>query len=153
MAVKLKRNLYVGPVNSSLNLALYMCSRRVIDLLSWEPPFVYRYWPSSLQWRHNEGNGVSNHRRLGCLLNRLSRHSSNKTSKLHVTGLCEGNPKVTVDSPHKGPVTRKICPFDGVIMRNHWSTDWWIFASTIMRLMRSDDDNHGHSLSEKNSLG
>ena len=24
----------------------------------------------SLQWRHNEGDGISNHRRIDCLLNR-----------------------------------------------------------------------------------
>ena len=39
---------------------------------------------------------------------------SKKTSKLRVTGLCEGNSPV--NSPHKGPVTRKIFPFDDVIM-------------------------------------
>ena len=35
---------------------------------------------------------------------------SKKTSKLRVTGLCEGN-------SHKGPVTRERFPFDDVIMR------------------------------------
>ena len=49
----------------------------------------------TLQWRHNEGDGVSNHRRLDCLLNRLFRCRSKKTSKLRVTGLCAGNSPVT----------------------------------------------------------
>ena len=40
------------------------------------------------EWRHNEWDGVSNHRRIGCLLNRLFRRRSKKTSKLLVTGLC-----------------------------------------------------------------
>ena len=53
----------------------------------------------SLQWRHNERNGVSNHRRYDCLLNRLFRRRSKKTSKLRVTGLCEGNPPVTRGFP------------------------------------------------------
>ena len=48
-----------------------------------------------LQWRHNERDGVSNHRRRVCLLNCLSRCRSKNTSKLCVTGLCEGNPPVT----------------------------------------------------------
>ena len=39
---------------------------------------------------------------------------SKKTLKLHVTGLCEGNP--LVDSPHKGPVMQKMFPFDDAIM-------------------------------------
>ena len=45
---------------------------------------------SSLQWRHNERDCSSNHRRLGCLLNRLLKCRSRKTSTLRVTGLCEG---------------------------------------------------------------
>ena len=37
----------------------------------------------------NERDGVSNDRRLDCLLNRLFRLKSKEASKLHVTGLCE----------------------------------------------------------------
>ena len=44
-----------------------------------------------LQWRHTEHNGVSNHHRLECLLNRLFRRRSMEISKLHVTGLYEGD--------------------------------------------------------------
>ena len=54
--------------------------------------------------------GVSNHQPHHCLLNRLFGCNSKKASKLRVTGLCVGN------SPHKWPVTRKIIPFDDVIM-------------------------------------
>ena len=36
----------------------------------------------SLQWRHNERDGVANHRRLVCLPNRLFRRRSNITWKL-----------------------------------------------------------------------
>ena len=39
-----------------------------------------------------------------------------KTSKIRVTGLCAGNSPGPVNSPHKGPVTRKMFPFDDVIM-------------------------------------
>ena len=49
----------------------------------------------TLQGRHNDRNGVSNHRRLDRLPSRLSRRRSKKTSKLRVTGLCEGNSPVT----------------------------------------------------------
>ena len=49
----------------------------------------------TLQWRHNERNGVSNHQPRNCLLNCLFRHRWKKTSKLRVTGLCEGNSPVT----------------------------------------------------------
>ena len=48
----------------------------------------------TLQWRHNGHGGVSNHQPHDCLLNRLFRHRSKKTSKLRVTGLCAGNSPV-----------------------------------------------------------
>ena len=52
-----------------------------------------------LQWRHNERDGVSNHQRIDCSLNRLFRHRSKKTPKLRVTGLREGNSLVTGEFP------------------------------------------------------
>ena len=70
----------------------------------------------SLKWRHNERDCVSNYRYLDCLLNRLFRHRSKKTSEPCVTGLCEGNHRWPVDFPHKGPVTWKMFPFDVVFM-------------------------------------
>ena len=49
---------------------------------------------------HNEPNGgVWNHRLLDSLLNHLFRRKSEKTSKLRVTGLCEGNSLVTSEFP------------------------------------------------------
>ena len=70
----------------------------------------------SLHWRHNDHDGVSNHQPYGCLLNRLFRRKWTKTSKLRVTGLCVGNSPGPVNSPHKGPVPRKMIPFDDVTM-------------------------------------
>ena len=46
---------------------------------------------SALRWRHNGCDSVSNHQPHHCLLNRLFRRRSKKTSKLRVTGLCAGN--------------------------------------------------------------
>ena len=71
--------------------------------------------PTPLQWRHNDHDGVSNHQPHGCSLNRLFRRRSRKTTKLHVTGLCVGNSPWPVNSPLKGPATRKMFPFDDVI--------------------------------------
>ena len=53
----------------------------------------------SLRWRQNDHDGVSNHQPHGCLLNRLFRRRSKKTSKLRVTGLCAGNSPVTGEFP------------------------------------------------------
>ena len=71
----------------------------------------------TLQGRYNERHGVLNHRRLDCLLKHLFRWWSKKTSKLRVTGLCEGIHWWPVNSHHKGPVTQKMFPFDDVIMK------------------------------------
>ena len=40
------------------------------------------FYGKSLQWRHNERDGVSNHRHLDCLFNCVFRRRSKKTSKL-----------------------------------------------------------------------
>ena len=53
----------------------------------------------TLRWRHNGRDGFSNHQPYDCLLNRLFRHRSKKTSKLRVTGLCAGNSPGTGEFP------------------------------------------------------
>ena len=63
------------------------------DVVSDPSVALYLY---SLQSRHNERDGVSNHQRLDCLLTRLFSCRSKKISKLRVTGLCDGNPPETV---------------------------------------------------------
>ena len=56
-------------------------------------------WSHALQWCHSGHDGVSNHRRLHCLLNPLFRRRSRKTSKIRITGLCVGNSLVTSEFP------------------------------------------------------
>ena len=53
----------------------------------------------SLQWRHNRCDSVSNHHPHDCLLNRLFRHRSKRTSKLLATGLFAGNSQVAGEFP------------------------------------------------------
>ena len=53
----------------------------------------------TLRWRHNECDSVSTHQPHDCLLNRLFRRRSKKTSKLRVTGLCVGNSPGTGEFP------------------------------------------------------
>ena len=53
----------------------------------------------ALQWRHNVRDGVFDHQPHDCLLSRLFRRRSKKTSKLCVTGLCAGNSPVTGEFP------------------------------------------------------
>ena len=79
----------------------------------------------ALQWRHNELDCVSNHHSHDCLLNNLFSQRSKKISKLRATGLCEGIHWWSVNSPHKGPVTRDFFPFDDAIMKfpGQWASD------------------------------
>ena len=80
-------------------------------------PSIYLLWRKPLQWRHNGRDGISNHQPHDCFLNRLFIHRSKKTTKLSVTGLCARNSPEAGEFPHKWPVTRKMFPFDDIIMR------------------------------------
>ena len=53
----------------------------------------------TLQWRHNERDGVPHYQPHDCLLSRLFRRRSKKASKLRVTGLCTGNSPATGEFP------------------------------------------------------
>ena len=69
-----------------------------MDIISQSTLFMdHRVCYTSLQWRYNEPDGVSNHQPHDSLLNLLFRCRSNKTSKLHVAGLCAENSLVTGD--------------------------------------------------------
>ena len=93
--------------------------------------FVALYSSSPLQWRHNGRDGVSNHQPLDCLLNRLFRRRSKKTSKLRVTGFCAGNSPGTGEFPAQRAsnaenvsITQKMglcfsCSVQTVICANH----------------------------------
>ena len=71
-------------------------------------------YSQTLQWRHNESDGVSY---LDCLLNHLFRHRSKKTSKLRATGLCKANTLVT----WRGTSNAEKVPFDDIIMKHRKS--------------------------------
>ena len=100
-----------------LNNGMYFLISSSFTDVSWKPhtrkclwhywPFVrgIHWWPDmwihlkALHWRHNEPDCVSNHQPHDCLLNRLFRRWSKKTSKLRVTGLCAGNSPGTGEFP------------------------------------------------------
>ena len=77
----------------------------------------------SLQWRHNERDGVSNHRRLDCSLRLLFRRISRKHQSSVPLAFVRGIHQWLVNSPHKGTVTWRMLPFDDVIM-------WWYVHHT-----------------------
>ena len=86
-SVKVRLKYHALPITTEFLLA---CFNRLGSGM------VDQHW---LQWCHNERNGISNHQSHGCLLNRLSRRRSKKTSKVCVTGLCAGNSPGTGEFP------------------------------------------------------
>ena len=94
---------------------------------------------TALQWRHNGHNSVSNHQPHECLLNRLFRRRSKNTSKLRVTGLCAENSPGTGEFSAQMAITRKMFPFDDVIMAvtSTWESDLstlWCYRVTTTGL-------------------
>ena len=64
----------------------------------------------TLQWRHNERDGVSNHRYLDCFLNRLLAAYQRKHQSSASLDFVRGIQRWPVDSLHK------MFPFEDVIM-------------------------------------
>ena len=63
-----------------------------------------------------EFDSVSNHRRLHCLLNRLFMRRFNKNISFESLAHVRGLHRWPVNSPHEGPITQKMFPFDDVVM-------------------------------------
>ena len=92
---------------------IYKVNRSVDkDKLSTRLVFTY----NALQWRHNEHDGASNHQLHDCLLHRLIKWRSKKTSNSASLAFVRGIHRWPVNYPHKKPVTRKMFQFDEVIM-------------------------------------
>ena len=72
----------------------------------------------TLRWRHNGRDVVSNHQPRDCLLNRLFRRRSKKTSKHPVTGFCMGNSPVTSEFPTERASNAEKC--------FHFMTSPWV---------------------------
>ena len=80
-----------------------------------------------LQWCHNESDGVSNHRRLRCLLNCCFRRRSKKSSKVRGTGFCAGNSPVTGEFP-----AQKASNVENVsIWWRHYGTTLHIYSREV----------------------
>ena len=99
----------------------------------------------TLLWRHNGRDGVLNHQSHDSLLNRLFMRRSKKTSKLCVTGLCEGNSPVTGEFPAQ---TASNTENVSIWWRHHGNTlqtsnvsqpimyavDWWNMGNVFVLL-------------------
>ena len=119
---------YYQPVNykrACCQLVIfYFCSgSKVISNLNVTSSVVQFF---TVQWRHNERDGVFKHWCIYCSLNHLFRRRSQKTSKLRVNGLCEGNSPVTGEFPLKGPLTRKL------LVNKYFHTWFWLTGVVML---------------------
>ena len=96
---------------------------------------------TSLQWRHNGLDGVSNHQPHHCLLSHLFGRRSKKSSKFRVTGLCAGNSPGTSEFPAQMSSNAENVLFDDVIMFwepccNSFYLRWHIFVNICCRYFK-----------------
>ena len=68
---------------------------------------LYHSCGIALHRRHNERNGVSNHRHVDCFLGNLLWRRSEKTANSASLAFVRGIQRWPVNFPHKGPVTWK----------------------------------------------
>ena len=112
-------------------------SHRIAILPALDAP---RWQSLSLQWRHIEPDGVSNHRCIDHLFNRLFMRRSNKTSKLRVIGLCEGNSSVTSEFPSQRASNAKNV---SIWWRHHECPRKYRIYSPVAWLIHSPIDRDG----------
>ena len=70
----------------------------------------------SLQWRHNERDGVSNHQPHDCFSRVYPGADQRQHQSCVSLALVRGIHRWPVNSPHKWPASRNMFPFDDVIM-------------------------------------
>ena len=70
----------------------------------------------SLQWRNNGRDGVSNHQLIILYSNVYSGADQRKHQNSASLAFVRGIHRWPMNSPHKWPVTRKMFPFDDIIM-------------------------------------
>ena len=110
------------------------------DVLTWIVYRIYRIFHTlewhtcrSLNWHHNERDGVSNHQPIDCLINRLFRCKSKKTSKLRTTSLCARNSPVSGHFPTQRTSNAKNVSiwwrFHG---RDIWCSNWGPFVNLFL---------------------
>ena len=83
------------------------------------------YWGYSLQWRHNECDGISNHQPHDGYSSVYSGADQRKHQSSTSLAFVRGIHRWPVNSPRRGPVTRKMFLFDHVIMNPSNLSSLW----------------------------
>ena len=92
-----------------------------------------------LEWRHNRHDSVSNHQPHDCLLNRLFRRRSKKTSKLRVTGLCAGKSTGTGEFPAQMASNAENV---SIWWRHHVNAKIWYWSHELLIIQMSRQSHH-----------
>ena len=87
----------------------------------------------TLQWRHNERDGVSNHRRLDCLHNRFFQAQIKENIKAPRHWPLWGD--FTGEFPAKGPVTRK----KSHLMTSSWNQNKYLSGHYAIKLCGTNE--------------
>ena len=89
----------------------------------------------TLRWRHNDHAGVSNHQPRGCLIvySGVDQRKQQSSASLAFVREIHRGP---VNFPQKWPVTRKMFPFDDVIMnRDGGGRGWWDWFTPYLSVL------------------
>ena len=86
----------------------------------WMPVWSAYVASYTLEWRRNEPDGVSNHQLHDCLPTVYSVTGQTKHQSSASLAFVREIHRWPVNSPHKGPVTREMFPFDDAIMRKQF---------------------------------
>ena len=111
------------------------CGSSALCIEVWWKVSLAAGYRTTLQLRHNERDGVSKHQPHNCYPSFYSDADQRKHQRSASLASVRGIHREPVNSPHKGPVTRKIFHF----MRLSWYITWWYNASWILSLLFSID--------------
>ena len=107
--------------------------QRCSDYTDIQKAIVCRNTTSTLQWHHYGRDSVSNHQPHDCLLNRLFRCRSRKTSRPRVTDLCAGISSGTSEFPAQMASNAENI---SIWWRHHGTKDSTGITATFSRLIR-----------------
>ena len=104
-------------LNDSLDKLKYILTSSFMIITYNVQSATWKYYLAA-HWRHNEPDGVSNHlTSLAIIYSTVySGAGQRKQQSSPSLAFVRGIYRWPVNSPHKGPVTRKMFPFDDVIM-------------------------------------
>ena len=103
-----KRNLKMASAKLGQVCLSYNVSARSLKI-----PRYLRHLVKSLQWRHNERDGVSNHQPHSIVYSGADQRKHQSSASL---AFVQGIHRRPVNYPHKGPLRRKMLPFHSTRM-------------------------------------